>query len=130
MWLRNLLAVFCVMVFGFGNAHAQKATERYIPIGKSPGLSGKYTTVGTISAVDLENGMITMTDPSGHVYSVKVTKQTLIWLDRSKLRVTNLEGTPEDCRAGVRIEVRHENDDRTRPAEWIKVEVTTSAQDG
>ena len=129
MWLKSVLAVLCVVACGLPNAHAQKATERFIPIGQSPGLSGKYTIVGTVSAVDVQDQVLSVTDALGS-YSVKLTERTQIWLDRSKLQLTNLKGTPQDCREGVRVEIRYENDDRNRPAEWIKVEVTASGRSG
>ena len=31
---------------------AQKMTEQYIPIGQSPGLSGKYTVIGKLQSVN------------------------------------------------------------------------------
>ena len=121
-WVRSVVAVLCVVAFGLSDAHAQKATERFIPIGQSPGLSGQYSVVGTVSAVDLQNRVLSVTGAS-RSYSVTLTERTLIWLDRSKIRLTNLTGTPEDCREGVRVEIRYENDDPNRPAVWIKVEV-------
>ena len=34
---------------------AEKATELYIPVGKSPGLSGKYSATGRIEQVNYQN---------------------------------------------------------------------------
>ncbi len=46
----SVLATLAVLLLA-GTAHAQQATEIYIPIGKSPGLSGKTTVIGTIENV-------------------------------------------------------------------------------
>ncbi len=101
---------------------AEKATELYIPIGKSPGLSGKYSAAGRIEQVDYKKNMLTMSSGSSS-YPVMVTDRTLIFLDRRKLGQANLYGSFADCKKGMMIEVRFEKDERSRPAEWIKLEV-------
>ena len=43
-------------------AHGHRATEQYIPIGQSPGLSKKYTTIGLIASVDTRRRSVTIGD--------------------------------------------------------------------
>ena len=102
---------------------AQKETELYIPIGKSPGISGKYSVMGRIEQVNYQNQTLTMSDDS-HSYDVKVSERTMFFLDRTKLKETNVYGTLADCKKGMLVEVRFENDERGRPAQWVKVQVT------
>ena len=101
---------------------AEKSTELYIPVGKSPGLSGKYAAAGRIEQVNYQQNTLMMSSGSG-TYPVKVTERTMIFLDRSKLGQTNLYGSFADCKKGMMIEVRFEKDERNRPAEWIKLEI-------
>ena len=95
---------------------AQKETELYIPIGKSPGISGKYSVMGRIEQVNYQNQTLTMSDDS-HSYDVKVSERTMFFLDRTKLKETNVYGTLADCKKGMLVEVRFENDERGRPAQ-------------
>ena len=101
---------------------AEKATELYIPAGKSPGLSGKYLAAGRIEQVNYQKNTLTMSSGSSS-YPVKITERTMIFLDRSKLGQSNLYGSFADCKKGMMIEVRFEKDERGRPAEWIKLEM-------
>ena len=101
---------------------AEKATELYVPIGKSPGLSGKYSATGRIEQVNYQNNTLTMSSGSG-TYTVRVSERTMIFLDRSKMRQSNLYGSFADCKKGMMLEVRFEKDERGRPAEWIKLEM-------
>jgi hypothetical protein len=64
-------------------AFAEKSTELYIPIGQSPGLSGKYTVTGNIDAVDYQNQTMTMSNYSGS-YTVKVMDSTKIYLGTAR----------------------------------------------
>ncbi len=98
-------------------AHAQKATEQFIPIGQSPGLSGEYTYLGAIEAADIVARSITA---GGR--SVQVTERTRIWLDRSGAKQPNLVGSFDDLRAGHRVEIKYEDEARRERADWIKVQ--------
>jgi hypothetical protein len=110
----TLLATTCV--------HAQKATERYIPVGKSPGISGKYTSIGTIDSVNMDERTLTCTDSSGTI-TVKIDKNTKIWIDRSKQKLQNMEGSLYNCQQGEVVEVKYRNNNRQpgAVADWIKV---------
>jgi hypothetical protein len=117
-----IIGVILLLAAVLPHAYGEKSTEIFIPIGLSPGLSGKYTQVGKIDRVDMENEILTIRDPAG-VYSVRVTNRTEIWLDKSKVKLSNLKGTLADCRKGLLVEVKFEDNLRERPAEWIKVQV-------
>ena len=45
-------------------APAEKETEVYVPIGQSPGLSGKYTAMGKIEQVNYPQNTLTMSSGS------------------------------------------------------------------
>lgn len=104
-------------------AQAQKMTEQFIPIGQSPGLSQKYTSIGEITQVNPQQRTITIADPAGP-RTVKITAKTHIWLDRTKLKQPNLFGKFADLQRGRRVEVKYEDAERRDVAEWVKVEIT------
>ena len=104
-------------------AYGQKETELYIPIGQSPGLSQKYTSIGELAEVDPRAKSVTIADPAGR-RTVKITEKTRIWLDRSKLKLTNLTGSFADLQKGRRVEVKYDDPQRREVAEWVKVEVS------
>lgn len=108
------------------DALAQRSTEMYVPIGQSPGLSGKVTTIGTIDDVKLQEKVITCSYGSGSI-SAKITPKTRIWLDRSKAKLPNSPGGFSDCTKGRRVEVKYVNNDRRdgADADWVKVEITS-----
>jgi hypothetical protein len=107
---------------------AHEMTERFIPIGQSPGLSGRYTVIGKIQTINPGDRTVVIVGAPGTV-SAKITEKTKIWVDRSMLRLTNLKGTLADLRPGATVEVKHEDHVRgvsSGPAEWIKVRVPAS----
>ncbi|MEE9294131.1 MAG: hypothetical protein V3W34_04080 [Phycisphaerae bacterium] len=103
-------------------AYGQQAAERFIPVGQSPGISGKYSYIGEIQQVDEQNRTITVAGAAG-ARTIKVTDQTKIWLDRSQLRLTNQTGTMADLRVGRRVEIKYADYTTRESAEWIKVVV-------
>jgi len=105
-------------------AHGQMATERYIPIGKSPGVSQKVTSVGTIDSLSVRQRTITITEPTVR-RTVAITARTRIWVDRSRLKLPNLAGRFDDLQRGRRVEVKYLDPDTRLLAEWVKVEATT-----
>jgi hypothetical protein len=119
-----LLGCVLVLVLAATAAHAQRATERYVPIGRSPGLSGKRTVIGTVGAVNAKARTLTCAHATGTA-TVKVTDRTRIWLDRSKDKLPSIAGTLADFIVGRPMEVRYVNDERKPGAEadWIKVQV-------
>ena len=112
-------------------AQAHIGTERYIPIGMSPGISGEHSYIGEIeeapeTATAKANAAYAMRldRADGGDITVYMNEYTRIYLDRSKAGKTNLRGDYADCRPGRRIAVKFRDNDPTQPAEWIKVEVT------
>lgn len=118
------LGMAVALLCGVPYAHAQKATERYIPIGRSPGLSGKYTSIGTIADASARDQTMTIADSTGS-RTMQISKQTRIWLDRTALKQSNITGTFADLQPGRRVEVKYLDPDRRQKAEWIKVEITS-----
>lgn len=100
--------------------HGQQTTEQFIPMGKSPGVSGKYAWMGEIEQVDEQNRSITVKTESGSK-TIKLTDKTRIWLDRSKLRTSSVKGSFADLKKGGKVEVKYVKD-RESEAEWIKIE--------
>ena len=123
-WL-GIAIVLAALVVGVSHAHGQKQTERYIPLGQSPGLSGKATGIGLIEAVDAAARTITV---GGR--TVAVTGATRIWLDRSRLKLTTLDGSFADLQRGRRVEVMPDAATPGASALWIKVEMPAGAAPG
>lgn len=119
--INKLLALAAVLLLICSTAvDAQMMTERYIPIGQSPGVSGKSSTIGTITEVDHDARTVTVSGDDG-ARTYKVADNTYIWLDRSDWKMTNLNGTYRDCVVGQRVEILHRRDDEST-ARWIKIE--------
>jgi len=111
------------LVAAASHAHGQRATEQYIPIGRSPGVSEKYSSIGPIAAVNPRDATITIADSAG-ARTVRITKKTRIWLDRTQLKRPNVTGRFADLRKGRRVEVKYVDPERRQVAEWVKVEIT------
>jgi hypothetical protein len=112
-----------VLALVAGSARAQRSTEQFIPIGLSPGISQKQTSIGTVESMNLRD-LVVIVDESGTRRTVRLTPRTHIWLDRSKLKLPNLEGGPGDLQPGRRIEIKFENPVLRQVADWVKVEIT------
>ena len=107
---------------------AQEMTEQFIPVGQSPGLSGKYTVIGKLQSVNAREQICSVASAAGTV-NVRITERTKIWLDRSLLRQPNVKGTIADLKPGLTVEVKpegHQSGAPSGPAEWIKVQVAAS----
>ncbi len=118
-----VIGIAFAMIGAVPYASAQKATEIFIPIGKSPGLSGEYTKMGTIEEVSAQEQTITMSD-AAESYTIQVAEGTSIWLDKSKMKLTNQVGSFSDLVAGRMIEVKFKDNDPEGGVEWIKVQIT------
>ena len=101
-------------------AYTQQTTERYIPVGKSPGISGKYSYIGQIEQVDPQNRTITVSGPEGR-RTIRLTETTKIWLDRTGLRMSNQTGSAAECQPGRRVEVHYVDHETNGEAAWIKI---------
>jgi hypothetical protein len=124
--MRYVLFATALTVVLLGNisfAHGQKAAERFIPIGQSPGISGTQSHIGNIKGTDAARRTITVAVAPDKSHTVAVTDRTRIWLDRSKSRLSTLNGSYGDLKAGLRVEIKHEGPPGRQHAEWIKVEV-------
>jgi hypothetical protein len=108
-----------------GTVQAQRLTERFIPIGKSPGLSATYTVIGPIVSVDTNRATLTASHGSSTI-TATITDSTWIWLDRSRISMSNIPGSLKDCTPGRTAEIKFVRNDRRDGgiAEWVKVEVS------
>lgn len=115
-----ILALFAgLLVPAPSNAHP--ATERYIPIGESPGLSGHGTYLGRIKAVDKTTHTLTVEPESGgERQTILVTPRSDMWIDRTRRGRTSVDASFEDCRRGRRIEAKLYRG--SREADWVKIE--------
>jgi len=117
------IAIGALLSGGAPSAYGQKATEIFIPVGQSPGMSNKISIVGTIETIDAGAQTIVVAGPSGS-WSTTITDRTKIWLDKSKLRLSNQKGTFTDLRKGLLAEVKYEEAGVSKgPADWIKVQI-------
>jgi hypothetical protein len=116
------IGVAVALLGAISHAHGQKETERFIPIGQSPGVSQKQTSIGEIAEVDAARRTVTVAEQAGR-RTVKITEKTRIWLDRTKLKQANLTGSFADLQKGRRVEVKYEDPERRQVADWVKVEI-------
>jgi hypothetical protein len=118
-----LLALLCGSV---SISHGQEATERFIPLGQSPGVSGKTTLIGSVGTVDSNAKSLAVQSSAGAAaQAVKLTPTTRIWLDRSAAGQSAVAGTMADLRPGRRVEVKFADERNRSAAEWIKVDAGT-----
>lgn len=99
---------------------AQQTTEKFIPIGMSPGISNKVSFQGEISGIDRAAKAFSIR-VNGSSKTFGVASSTRIWLDRSKARKPNIDGSFGDLEPGRWIEVKYDSDDPA-VASWIKIE--------
>lgn len=99
-------------------AFSHPATERYIPIGESPGVSNIKSYIGAIRSVRTTTSGFTMLVEDID-RRIKVTESTKIYLDTGPRKI-NMIGTEEDCQVGRVVEVYLHNDDT---AYWVKIRV-------
>lgn len=116
------LAIMVVALGGALDAYGQEATEIFIPIGQSPGLSGKGSLIGTLELVDPRKRLVTVASPSG-ARTVSITGRTPIWLDWSLQKQPNRSGVFADLQQGRKVEIKLRKGEPKPVAEWIKVEV-------
>ena len=112
-----VIAILCWTSSAFG----QEKTERYIPIGQSPGISGMYAYLGEIQSIDAEDRTITVQGAQGS-RTIRVTDETWIYLDRTKQRMTNLVGEWTDLQPGRTVEIKYVDYETKDASYWIKVE--------
>ncbi len=113
---KTIFAALALTASCFSYSHP--ATERYIPIGESPGVSNVKSYIGAIRSVRATASGLTMS-VEGNDKLIEVTDETKIYLDTGPGQ-TNRFGTEEDCQVGRMIEVYLEEDGT---AYWIKIRV-------
>jgi len=119
----TMLVLVAMAAFGMpGGAVAQEATEQFIPIGESPGVSREESYLGECVAYDAEDRVLQMHGNRG-IRRILITEKTRIWLDRSPIEETNVVGDPGDLLPGRRMEVRYADPDDKEVADWVKVEI-------
>ncbi len=99
-------------------AAGQEATEVYIPIGKSPGVSGVSSVIGTVSTVDYETRTLVVKSAEKTV-TVEMDAGTEYYMDRSDSERSNSAGDMYDCKIGRTIEVKIAADGT---ADWVKID--------
>jgi hypothetical protein len=114
-----LTAVLCAASFCL---YAQKSTELYIPCGKSPGVSGKYSVMGKVEMLKAGDSTITIRQETG-IKSMRFTAATIIYLDKSKLKLQNKKGSWADIKPGMMAEAKYKDNKPGGPVEWIKVQI-------
>jgi len=115
--LTIIFAISANLVVGFALSHPE--TERYIPIGESPGISNSQSYIGKIETVDTQTHGFTM-QVKGRMKNLRITGASKIFLDRSSQGKPNLIGIYSDCKPGRLVEVYR---DAAGEILWIKVKM-------
>ena len=115
----KILGVLAILAMSWLSvAQAQKATERYIPLGESPGLSEDESILGNITAVDYETMSVQVRNARGSK-TVRMADSTRYYIDRTKSDKPNRLGTIYDCKIGTRVEIKFFAD---ATVDWIKIQ--------
>ncbi|SRR6266496_4664756 len=114
-----LTTILCWTSYGI---YAQKETEVFIPLGKSPGVSGKYSVMGKVGTVNTADSTITIAQDAT-IKTIKITAGTEIYLDKSKLKLTNKKGSFADIKEGLMVEAKYKNNKPDGLIEWLKVQL-------
>lgn len=119
-WRTLLLAagLLCVLAA----AQAQEMTERYIPVGAYAGMTDWRTILGTLEGIDPAGRKVTLRIGS-QMQTFRVTDDTRIWLDRSRLGQTTVDGALAELPPGLKAEVRVVGASAPSTARWIKVQL-------
>lgn len=121
---RILLA--CLLLISAPAALAQQAAEQFIPIGQSPGLSGRVTLLGTIRSADPATGQVRIDLDRGGSRVIRVEAETRLWMDLSQRRESNRRARMADLQPGRRVEAMPHAGSPDH-AEWLKVELPSGA---
>jgi hypothetical protein len=116
------LVIVVVALGGAVEAFGQEATEMYIPIGQSPGVSNKSSLLGTIESVDPGKRTLTVSGPAG-TRKFQITDRTAIWIDRSAQKQRNQTGALADLQPGRKVEIKPDEGAGQAFAKWIKVQL-------
>lgn len=110
--------ILITWVLGLNAGQAQQATEQYIPIGQSPGISAAASLIGTITRVDYETSSMEVSGPEGP-RTVSMDAATRYYVDLSKQKRGNQLGSLQSCEIGQRVEIKFRDDGKV---DWIKIE--------
>ena len=119
--------VTAILMFSICETNAQDATEIFIPVGQSPGVSGVYSIIAKIDDVNTEDNSLNMSNSSSS-FAVKLMEQTKIWLDKSKLKMTNKAGSFSDLKSNLIIEVRYKDKEHKGEVEWVKIQIEPTGE--
>lgn len=110
------LILLTVVVFPAAELFSHPATELYIPIGKSPGVSNVKSYIGRIQSLrETDNGFLMTVEDA--VSRIDVDESTKIYVDTGRGRKNRI-GTREDCEVGRTVEVYLH---ASGIAYWVKV---------
>ena len=112
-----------VCIFGVSALQGQESTEQFIPIGKSPGMSGMYSMIGEVVSVDAQNRTVTVRNDE-QSRTIRITDDTRIWLDRSQLQQAATTGSMVDLQTGRTVEIKFADYEVKENADWIKIGMT------
>ncbi len=125
---RHALPILLFIASTARSPSASRATELYIPFGRSPGLSGHVTFVGAVTRVNTASSTLTVAGPSG-TRMLRVDERSWVYLDSSWVQRPNDYGAIGDIGKGDTVEIMFEKTGPhkrqgwadMRTAEWIKV---------
>jgi hypothetical protein len=118
----KIIILTIILCWASYDMYAQKETEVFIPLGKSPGVSGKYSVMGRVETVNGSDSTVTIRQEAG-MRTVKITASTKIYLDRSKLKLTNTKCSFADCKPGRMVEAKYKDNKPGGLIEWLKVQL-------
>jgi hypothetical protein len=125
IYIKKIKTILVLFIFCWASlkAEAQLKTEQFIPIGQSPGVSGKYSIMGKIESVNLKDSTVTIMQDAGSKITIRITPGCDIYLDKSKLKLSNKKGYCANMKPGMRAEAKYRDNKPANKIEWIKVQV-------
>ena len=118
---RFVFLIIILLLFAF-IGRAQKATEVFIPLGKSPGVSGKYSVIGKIESVNMKDSTITIQQAKDNkTVKIRITATTEIYIDKSPLKQTSQKGSMANIKQDLMAEFKYKDNKPGNPCEWVKV---------
>jgi hypothetical protein len=123
--IRQLKKIIILSIFTWISVDlsAQTMTEIYIPLGKSPGVSGKYSLIGRVESFNMIDSSMTIMLNTGSRKNMIITSVCDIYLDKSKLRLRNKKGYCADIKKGLLVEAKYFDNKPDRPIEWLKIQI-------
>jgi hypothetical protein len=122
MLFRSMLSfALAALLCGAISSYGQEATEMFIPIGQSPGVSDKVSHIGTIDTADQKKRTVVV-DCDSVTHTFVIDKNTAIWIDRSLQKLSAQYGKLEDLQPGRKVEVYVTTEDSKTFVKWIKVQ--------